>query len=83
MDWEKALLRKEAGTVENTLFNIISNLSNRRKETHCLHGNAKETVILLESNTIFCVEKTLKEENILLIGRKQKHYWGLKKNEEL
>ena len=68
MDWEKALLRKEAGTVENTLFNIISNLSNRRKETHCLHGNAKETVIPLESNTLFCVEKTLKEENILLIA---------------
>jgi amylosucrase len=68
MDWDKALLREEAGTVENALFNIISNLSNRRKETQCLHGNAIETIISLKSNSLFCVEKTLKEKNLLLVA---------------
>ena len=68
MDWDKALLRKEAGTVENVLFNIIANLSRRRKEMQCLHGNADETIIPLKSNTLFCVEKTLKEENLLLVA---------------
>lgn len=68
MDWDKALLRKEKGTVEHVLFNTIANLSKRRKETQCLHGNAKETIISLKSNSIFCVEKTLKEENLLLVA---------------
>jgi len=68
MDWDKALLRKEVGTVENVLFNIIANLSRRRKEIQCLHGNADETIIPLKSNTLFCVEKTLKEENLLLVA---------------
>jgi amylosucrase len=68
MDWNKAKLRNELGTVENVLFNIIANFSKRRKETQCLHGNAKETIISLKCNTIFCVEKSLKEENLLLVA---------------
>jgi amylosucrase len=74
MDWDKVLLRKKSGTLENILFNIIANLSSRRKDTHCLHGQAKETILTVKSNTLFCVEKTLEEDNILLVANFSSEY---------
>ena len=81
MDWDKALLRKKSGTVENILFHIIANLSSRRKETQCLHGQSKETIISVKSNTLFCVEKTLKENNILLVANFSPEFQMITKKE--
>lgn len=81
MDWEKAELRKQPGTVENILFDIISNLSYRRKENQCLHGKAKETIISLKSSAIFCVEKLFKEENLLLVANFSSEFQMISKKE--
>lgn len=68
MDWEKAALRLNAGTIENTLFNVVSNLSIRRKKLITLHGLSEEKIIILKNDTVFCVEKSYKNQDILLLA---------------
>jgi len=68
MDWEKAALRLNPGTIENTLFNVISNLSIIRKKLVTLHGLSEEKIILLKNDAVFCVEKSYNNHNLLLLA---------------
>lgn len=68
MDWEKAALRINPGTIENTLFNVISNLSIIRKKLVTLHGLSEEKIIILKNDAVFCVEKSYNNQNLLLLA---------------
>lgn len=81
MDWEKADLRLKSGTIEYKLFNIIANFSRSRKQLPCLHGLSEENIILLENDAVFCVEKSFKGQNVILLANFSKEYQCVNKQD--
>ena len=79
MDWEKADLRLKSGTIEYKLFNIIANFSRSRKQLPSLHGLSEEKIILVKNDAIFCVEKSLKGQNVILLANFSKEYQWVNK----
>jgi len=81
MDWQKAALRKEEGTIEYHLFRIIAKLSVVRKSLPALHGSASERILPLGIDCIFCAERTRGRETLLLLANFSSEVVAVRKSE--
>lgn len=68
MDWQKAELRKQAGTVEHKLFNSMRQLITTRKRMQVFHAQSEDTVLDVGHDSVFAVERKYEHQRVLLLS---------------
>jgi len=68
MDWEKAKLRKQAGTVEYQLFSGMHQLITTRKRMQAFHAQSEDSVLDVGCDSVFAVERKYENYKVLLLS---------------
>jgi amylosucrase len=81
MDWNKAKLRKQQGSVEHQIFDLHRNYAKVRSQSRALHGRSVDRIILPLSPALFLCERRFQDEVMLLIANLSRNPQTLNLNE--
>ncbi len=68
LDWTRAELRHERGTIEYTLFHAIQRLAAARNACKALDGNSTQKIVSVPNDGLFIVERQHGAEAALLVA---------------
>ncbi|MEF8826728.1 MAG: alpha-amylase family glycosyl hydrolase [Halapricum sp.] len=68
MDWEAAERRSLPGSVEQRIFDAISRLTEVRSGREALHHRAEESVLDIDNDQVFAVERVRGEDRLLAVS---------------
>ncbi len=68
MDWTRAEMRHQPGTIENTLFHSIQRLAATRNSCKALDGDSDQVIVSLDNDSLFVVERQLGAEAALMVA---------------
>lgn len=68
MNWRRAEARHVPGTPEYRLFHGIRRLTDARRELRVLHGDSSQEIILVDSDSLFVVERKRGDDSALMVA---------------